>query len=212
MADTDEIGSIEYGVDHLATPLMVVLGHTHCGAVTAVTTGAELHGSIPALVNNILPAVEAVKKEYPELTGAPLIAKVVEANVWQAVSDLLAKSPATAARVKAGTLKVVGAIYDIEHGAVNWLGELPGQAAILAAPAPAHEAPAAAETVTETPAAHAEAAPAMHEAKHEAPAAHGEAAHAAVETEESGSSLPIILFVIGFFAVIAVMEKTVLKD
>jgi len=48
--DTDEIGSIEYGVDHLGTPVMVVLGHGGCGAVTAVVTGAELHGSIPPLV------------------------------------------------------------------------------------------------------------------------------------------------------------------
>lgn len=47
VSDTDEIGSAEYGAGHLNTPLMVVLGHTKCGAVTAVATGAQVHGSIP---------------------------------------------------------------------------------------------------------------------------------------------------------------------
>ena len=161
-------------------------------------------------MDNIIPAAEKVKKAFPELTGAALVAKVVEANVWQAASDLLGKSPATAARVKAGTLKVVGAVYDIEHGSVNWLGELPNQAEILAAPA---AAPAPAAEAVEAKETHAEAAPAVHEAAEEAPAAHGAAAaHEEVKGEESGSSLPIILFVIGIFALIAVMDKTVLKD
>ena len=50
VAATDEIGTAEYGADHLNVPLMVVLGHTQCGAVTAVAQGAEVHGNIPALV------------------------------------------------------------------------------------------------------------------------------------------------------------------
>jgi len=53
VADVDEVGTIEYGVDHLGTPVLVVLGHTRCGAVTAVAQGAKLHGSIPQLVDNI---------------------------------------------------------------------------------------------------------------------------------------------------------------
>ena len=57
VADTDELGSMEYGVDHLGTPVLLVLGHTSCGAVTAVATGAEVHGHIPPLVDNIVPAV-----------------------------------------------------------------------------------------------------------------------------------------------------------
>ena len=58
VCDVDEAGSIEYGVDHLSTPLFVVLGHTSCGAVTAVAQSAELHGNIPALVDNIIPNVK----------------------------------------------------------------------------------------------------------------------------------------------------------
>ncbi|MCA9730151.1 MAG: carbonic anhydrase, partial [Candidatus Eisenbacteria bacterium] len=68
VCDTDEIGSIEYGVDHLGTPLMVVLGHESCGAVTAVVKDAEIHGSIPKLVDNIGPAVATARKFHPSLT------------------------------------------------------------------------------------------------------------------------------------------------
>lgn len=123
----DEIGSAEYGVGHLATPLMVVLGHTKCGAVTAVATGAELHGSIPPLVENIRPAVEKVKKAHPELEGEALVAAAVETNVWQAIEDLLRGSPETRERVKEGRLKVVGAVYDLTSGKVRWLGNRPEQ-------------------------------------------------------------------------------------
>lgn len=89
VCDTDEIGSIEYGVDHLGTPLFVVLGHTGCGAVTAVVTGAELHGSIPPLVDNIGPAVAKASKAHPSLHGQDLVPEAVKANVWQSIDDLV---------------------------------------------------------------------------------------------------------------------------
>lgn len=127
----DEIGSIEYGVDHLGTSLMVVLGHTGCGAVTAVATGAELHGSIPALVDNIIPAVERAEKNTG-LKGSAVVSAAVVENVWQSISDLLAGSPATSRLVREHKLKVVGAVYDITDGTVEWLGEHPGQASLLA--------------------------------------------------------------------------------
>ena len=131
VCDVDEIGSIEYGVDHLATPLMVVLGHTHCGAVTAVVTNAELHGSIPPLVDNIKPAVEAARKEHPDLHGKDLVPYAVKANVWQAIDDLFKGSPATRKLVESGSLKVIGAIYDLANGKVEWLGEHPEQTRLL---------------------------------------------------------------------------------
>ncbi len=134
--DVDEIGSAEYGVDHLGTPVMLVLGHTHCGAVTAVVQGAEVHGSIPQLVDNIVPVVTKTKQEHPELTGDALVTAAVIDNIWQAITDLLTHSPATRARVAAGTLKVVGAVYDIDTGTIDWLGTHPKQAEIMAAAGP----------------------------------------------------------------------------
>ena len=132
VCDVDEVGSIEYGVDHLGTPLFVVLGHTGCGAVTAVVTGAELHGSIPPLVDNIAPAVAAAEHAHPGVHGKDLVPAAVEANVWQSIDDLMRVSPATRSRVKAGTLKIVGAVYDLETGSVKWLGEHPEKAKLLA--------------------------------------------------------------------------------
>jgi carbonic anhydrase len=126
-----QIGSIEYGVDHLETPVVVVLGHTHCGAVTAAVTEAELHGSIPKLVEHVRPAVAKARSDNPDLLGEELVAAAIEANVWQCIKDLLKLSPAVCHRVKDGKLKVVGAIYDIEGGSVNWIGIHPEQDRLL---------------------------------------------------------------------------------
>lgn len=132
VCDTDEVGSIEYGVDHLATPVFVVLGHRNCGAVTAVVTGAELHGSIPALVDNIIPAAHRAKSKGAGMEHNDLIALAVKENVWQSIDDLFKRSPVSRERVKNGKLKVIGAIYDIETGKVEWLGEHPEQSRLLA--------------------------------------------------------------------------------
>jgi carbonic anhydrase len=131
VCDTDEVGSIEYGVDHLGTPLMLVLGHSHCGAVTAVVQDAEVHGNIPELVDNIIPAVEKVKHEHPELAGDQLITASIKENVWQSIDDLFRTSPATRERVRQGHLKIVGAILDIETGKIEWLGTHPNQDKLL---------------------------------------------------------------------------------
>lgn len=132
VADTDEIGTIEYGVGHLKTPLLVVLGHTKCGAVTAVATGAEVHGSIPKLVDNIIPAVKKAKETFPDAKGDALINKSIEMNVWQAIEDAFKNSEEVRHLVKAGSLKVLGALYDIETGKVSWMGNHPKQSELLA--------------------------------------------------------------------------------
>lgn len=132
VADTDETGSVEYGVDHLGTPVLVVLGHSHCGAVTAVVQKAELHGSIRPLVANIKPAVARAKAMNPGLSGDGLVEEAVKANVWQTISDLFRSSHAVRDRVKAGKLKVIGALYDIESGKVAWMGPHPEQDTLIA--------------------------------------------------------------------------------
>ena len=129
--DTMEIGTLEYGVAHLATPLIVVLGHTHCGAVSAAVKDYPVEGSIVPLVEKILPAVYRTKKNEPGLAGNDLVAKATEENVWQSIRDLLSRSPIVREQIKAGKLQVIGAIYDIETGAVKWLGPCPEQAQLL---------------------------------------------------------------------------------
>lgn len=131
VADTDELGTIEYGVDHLETPLLVVLGHTKCGAVTAVATGAKVHGHIPELVDNIAPAVSAVKAKSPEADPKTWVEPAIVANVFQSMADIIQKSEPVRARLKAGKVKIVGGVYSLDDGRVSWLGEHPDQAALL---------------------------------------------------------------------------------
>ncbi|MCF8032775.1 MAG: carbonic anhydrase [Desulfarculaceae bacterium] len=123
---TDEAGSIEYGLAHVHTPVLVVLGHTRCGAVTAVAQEVQGHGhalerNIPPLVAPIVPAVKAAMQAHPSAKGAAIVPYAIEQNVWQAISDLFVMSPATRDLVKANKVMVVGAIYDLADGKVHWL-------------------------------------------------------------------------------------------
>jgi carbonic anhydrase len=126
VCDTDEIGTIEYGMKHVNTPVLVVLGHSKCGAVTTATH--RLHGeqhalerSIPPLIDNIIPAVEHVTEQHPEVHGDAIIPYAIEQNVWQAIEDLFMRSPAARDAVSEGTARVVGAIYDVGSGEIDWL-------------------------------------------------------------------------------------------
>ena len=131
VADTDELGTVEYGVDHLGTPVLVVLGHTSCGAVTAVATGAEVHGHIPKLVDNIVPAVEQAKKGSAGSDPKTLVPAAIRANVFVAMADVITKSKEVRARLKEQKVKIVGAIYHLEDGHVEWLGQHPEQGALI---------------------------------------------------------------------------------
>jgi carbonic anhydrase len=131
VADTDEIASLEYGVDHLATPVLVVLGHERCGAVTATVEGAETHGSIPELLAKIRPAVAQTRRMHPGTEPAALVPLAIRTNVFLAIETLLRRSEAVRKRVAAGELQVVGAIYDLSTGRVEWLGEHRDQALLL---------------------------------------------------------------------------------
>jgi carbonic anhydrase len=126
VCDTDEIGSIEYGLAHVNTPLLVILGHTHCGAVTAVSQEVEGHGhklerNIPPLVDNIIPAVKRAMEQHKDVHGKAIVPFAIEENVWQGIEDLFMKSPSVRNLVQAGKAQVVGAIYDLDTGKVDWL-------------------------------------------------------------------------------------------
>ncbi|MDH4322212.1 MAG: carbonic anhydrase, partial [Desulfobulbaceae bacterium] len=113
VVDVDEAGSIEYGLAHVNTPVLVVLGHTQCGAVTAVTNAVQGHGhalerNIPPLVDNIQPAVERAIAAHPEAHGKDVVPFGIEENVYQGIHDLFMSSPASREMVKSGKAKVVG--------------------------------------------------------------------------------------------------------
>lgn len=131
VASEDEAGSIEYAVDHLATPLVVVLGHTQCGAVSAVVDRAKTEDNLKRLLDKIQPAVDQTRMQYPDLKGQGLAQKAVEGNVYYSVEQLLKNSPTIRKHVMLGKIMLVGAIYNLEKGTIEWLGEHPRQEKIL---------------------------------------------------------------------------------
>lgn len=141
VAGNSELASLEYGVTHLHTPLLVVLGHSHCGAVTAVARNAELHGHLPVIAEKIRPAVLQAKTENPP--ADELVAKAVEANVWQTLGDIIRQSSAIRERLAARQIIALGAVYHLESGEVAWLGPHPQETQLIA---PQADAVAQAET------------------------------------------------------------------
>ncbi len=131
LAGVDQIASIEYAVAHLVTPILVILGHSCCGAVTAATMGAKEGGSLPWLLEQIYPAIVRAKEKNPGMQGEELVPKVIEENIWLTVEKLLAKSPIVKSGLKQGKVGIVGANYDIGTGAVKWMGSHPNQAMLL---------------------------------------------------------------------------------
>lgn len=126
-----ELASVEYAVEHLGTPLFAVMGHTKCGAVSAVVRSGLLAGNLRRLSEKILPAVQRVKKAYPAASEDELVIETVKANVWTAIEDAFASSTRIKEKVKIGGLKVVGAVYDIHTGNIEWMGAHPEEGSLL---------------------------------------------------------------------------------
>lgn len=120
-----EAGSVEFGIEYLHTPVLVVLGHTNCMAVAAVARGDQVKGNFSDLVKNIKPAVEKAKRTCGHEFSHHLLNESIKNNVFQSIENLFKISSITLELVKTGKLKVIGAIYDIETGSVEWLGENP---------------------------------------------------------------------------------------
>lgn len=131
VAAVDELGTAEYGAGHLCVPLLVVLGHTKCGAVTAVVNGDEVGGNIRGLVGPIVPAVNRSKAKG--LTGDDLINDAIRENVMQTISDIFSLSDELHKMVAGKKVRVIGAVYNTADGIVQWLGEHPDQAKLLGA-------------------------------------------------------------------------------
>ena len=116
----DVTASFEYAVKFLGMPLLVVLGHDKCGAVDAaiktVRDGAELPGHLPHLVQHIVPAVKTAMSEPGDL-----LANAIRENVLLNVEKLKTATPILSQFVEEKKLLVVGAIYKLRDGHIEWL-------------------------------------------------------------------------------------------
>ncbi len=130
IAGESELASLEYGVGHLNTPVLLVLGHSRCGAVTAVTKGAELHGHLHVLAEHIAPA--ARKAQAEATTSDDLIPRAIQANVWNTLERILRESSDIREKAAQGSVHLLGGVYDLDSGRVTWLGAHPAQDTIIA--------------------------------------------------------------------------------
>src|SRR5210317_2469674 len=119
----DILGSMEFACKLAGTKLIVVLGHTACGAVKGACDHARL-GNLTALINKIEPAVEAVKEPQEESlrnsSNIDFVNTVAEKNVEMTIAEIRSSSPVLAEMEQNGEIDIVGAMYDISTGLVHF--------------------------------------------------------------------------------------------
>jgi carbonic anhydrase len=115
----DGLASLEYAVEFLNVPLIMVLGHTNCGAISAavkvVKERAELPGHLPELIKSIEPAVIAAHGKHP----SDLVAATIDENVRLNVKRLIADAPIMSDALAAKKIAVSGGVYDLATGKVK---------------------------------------------------------------------------------------------
>jgi carbonic anhydrase len=120
MVDTATMGTIEYGAEHLGIPLVVVMGHERCGAVTAACEVLEKHsklpGSIGPMVNAIVPAAKAVHGK-----AGDFVDNTVRESAKRTAAKVATKSEIVSHLIKEKKIQVVAAYYDLDDGRVEFL-------------------------------------------------------------------------------------------
>lgn len=115
LLDDHVLGSIEYAVEHLHATLVVVLGHTKCGAVSAAVAGGETPGHLKSIVASLQDPVALARKK----PGDP-VDNAVRINARLSAAALARAEPVLGETVNAGKLKVVAARYDLTTGQVEF--------------------------------------------------------------------------------------------
>lgn len=116
VVDDVVLASLEYALDHLGVSLVIVLGHTRCGAVTAAVQGGHASGHLPAILEPISLSVRA-SADQP---GDPVYNATL-ANIHQMVKIIRSSQPVIGPAVEHGALQVVGACYHLVDGHVEFL-------------------------------------------------------------------------------------------
>lgn len=119
----DILGSMEFACKIAGTKLIVVLGHTSCGAVKGACDNAKM-GNLTKLIEKITPAVNAVKEpkdaSLRNSSNSDFVDSVAKKNVKLTIDRIHAESPILAEMEKSGEIMIIGAMYDINNGAVNF--------------------------------------------------------------------------------------------
>lgn len=117
----DILGSMEFATKIAGTKIIVVLGHTKCGAIVGACNHVEL-GNLTTLLNKIQPAIdhETTTKENRNGSNAEFVKNVTALNVKLTIDRIRKESPVVAELEKEGKIKIIGAMYDVETGKVTF--------------------------------------------------------------------------------------------
>ncbi|WP_372920382.1 carbonic anhydrase family protein [Salegentibacter sp.] len=117
----DILGSMEFACKVSGSKLVLVMGHEHCGAIKAAVDDVKL-GNITPMLQNIRPAVEGVKYEGERSSeNQEFVHMVAERNVLDNIDEIRDNSPILKEMEDNGEIKIVGAVYDMDNGKVDWL-------------------------------------------------------------------------------------------
>lgn len=117
----DILGSMEFATKIVGTKIIVVLGHTKCGAIVGACNGVQM-GNLTTLLNKIQPAIYQEKETLENRTGSneQFVNNVTEQNIFLTIERIRRESPIIAELESKGLIKIVGALYDVENGRVNF--------------------------------------------------------------------------------------------
>ncbi|PCI06402.1 MAG: carbonic anhydrase [Flavobacteriaceae bacterium] len=119
IVNEDILGSMEYACKVAGSKIVMVMGHTKCGAVTAAYQGVEL-GNITTLLNKIQPAVKVIKEQH-EAEESTAIEKTAVLNVQLSIDKIRKDSPILAEMERNNEIEIVGALYDVTNGVVRFM-------------------------------------------------------------------------------------------
>jgi carbonic anhydrase len=122
VVDQTVLASIEFGIDFLKTPLLVILGHQNCRAVEASfdLANTKFSANIKTLLEKIQPAVNKVKKLYPHKNHEELFEVAISENMHQVHQNILKESPLVQKHFEQGMLTIVEGKYHIDTRQVEW--------------------------------------------------------------------------------------------
>ncbi len=120
VADTDDLGSLEYATKVVGSKLILVMGHTSCGAVKGAIDDVKL-GNLTFLLEKIRPAVTA--SGPGTIKDHAYVDRVAEANVRQTIREIREKSPIIRELADSGKMGLAGAMYDVATGKVTFLAD-----------------------------------------------------------------------------------------
>lgn len=115
----DILGSMEFACKLAGSKLIVVLGHSHCGAIKGACDNVQLE-HLTGLLEKIKPAVESERNKVRESSNKDLVQRVAESNVQATVNQIMQKSHVLKEMIDNGEIGIAGGMYDIESGHVEF--------------------------------------------------------------------------------------------